>query len=182
MPAISHTWGTTLEERQLVFPCDPLIVNPDDILFRGISVNATPAILFRWLCQLRVAPYSYDLIDNGGQQSPPQLIPGLDHLELGQSIMTIFDLVDFAQNEHLTIRIRESKAMKVFGDIAVSYLVVSKEGKSSRLLVKMLVKYPKSLRGAAAKRVLPWGDLIMMRRQLLNLKSLAESSVSHNSP
>jgi hypothetical protein len=28
--------------------------------------------------------------------------------------------------------------------------------------------------GALMRQLLPWGDLVMMRRQLLNLKALAE--------
>src|SRR6266851_78092 len=60
MPSLSHTWGTTSTERQLVFPCDRIISNPDDSLFRGVTIDASPAIVYRWLCQMRAAPYSYD--------------------------------------------------------------------------------------------------------------------------
>ena len=92
---LSETWGTSEAERHLVFPCDALLSQPDAHLYRGVTINASPEIIFRWLCQLRVAPYSYDWIDNAGRQSPPGLIPGLDQLEIGQDVMTIFTLVDF---------------------------------------------------------------------------------------
>ena len=39
-----------------------------------------------------------------------------------------------------------------------------------------MVKHPRGLYGALMRTVLPWGDLIMMRRQLLNLKRLAEET------
>jgi hypothetical protein len=54
-----------------------------------VTVHASPAVV-RWLCQLRAAPYAYDWLDNWGKQSPRQLIPGLENLKLGQTVMTIF--------------------------------------------------------------------------------------------
>ncbi|HEU4479239.1 MAG TPA: hypothetical protein VFR80_12030 [Pyrinomonadaceae bacterium] len=172
--SLSETWGTSAVERQLVFPCDALLPQPDSQLYRGVTINAAPEIIFRWLCQLRVAPYSYDWIDNAGRQSPPELIPGLDRLEVGQDVMTIFTLVDFKPNEHLTIRTKPSPSTRsLFGDIVVSYLVVP-EASFCRLLVKLVGRYPQTLRGRFMQGFLPWGDLIMMRRQLLNLKRLAE--------
>lgn len=172
---VSENWGTREAERQIVFPCDGSLVQPDLQLYRGITINAAPATVFRWLCQLRVAPYSYDWIDNAGRESPQELTPGLERLEVGQDVMTIFSLTSFAPNEHLTIRLKPSRNLKtVFGEIAVSYLVVPTAEASCRLLVKLLVKYPPTLRGYLMRKVLPWGDLIMMRRQLMNLKRLAE--------
>jgi len=175
MGSWGHTWGTTPTERQLGFPCDRLIAHPDAVYHRGVSVQASPQLIFRWLCQLRVAPYSYDWIDNRGRQSPRQLIAGLEHLEIGQDVMTIFELADFSPDSHLTIRSkRNSGALNIFGDLAGSYVIVQQTPNACRLLVKLLVRYPSGLRGWLMRRLLPWGDLVMMRRQLLNLKSLAE--------
>ena len=172
---ISHTWGTTPEERRYPFPCDRLIPHPDDSLFRGVTINAPAAVVFRWLCQLRVAPYSYDLIDNGGRQSPQQLTPGLDDLAIGQDVMTIFALADFERDRQFTICTKPNTgASRTFGDFACSYLIIPTPGGECRLLVKLVVKHPPSLIGKLLQPILPWGDLIMMRRQLLNFKKLAE--------
>jgi hypothetical protein len=172
----SREWGTTAAERALRFPCDAFALEADEVLFRGVTVNAPATTVFRWLCQLRVAPYSYDWIDNWGRRSPPRLIEGLEQLARGQEFMSIFELVDYETDRHVTLRIkRASAAERVFGDIRGTYLV-SPVGQRSRLLVKLRAKYPPSLRGMATSRVLPWGDLVMMRRQLLNLKRLAEGS------
>jgi hypothetical protein len=59
-------WGTTAAERGLSFACDRYLVEPQGVYFRGISVAAPPKVMFRWLCQLRIAPYSYDWLDNPG--------------------------------------------------------------------------------------------------------------------
>jgi hypothetical protein len=177
MFSVSHTWGTQPDERLLSYPCDQVIPQPESALYRGVTINAPAETVFRWLCQMRVAPYSYDLIDNGGKQSPQELTPGLDYLVVGQDMMTIFDLVDFETNRHVTLRIKpRSRSENTFGDIALSYLIVETSPRSCRLLVKLVGKYPDSLRGQLMKALLPWGDLIMMRRQLLNLKQLAEQT------
>ena len=173
--SVSETWGTTAAERELPFPCDALISQPDAVLYRGVDVDAPPAHVFRWLCQLRVAPYSYD---NFGRQSPPELIPGLDRLEVGQDMVAIFSLADFERDRHVTLRSRSSTpGERIFGDVVITYLVVPATA-GCRLLVKVLVRYPPGLLGLLESWLLPWGDLIMMRRQLLNLKALCESTAA----
>ncbi len=172
---IAHTWGTRPDERLLSYPCDRLLPDPDDSLYRGVTIDASPQIVFRWLCQMRVAPYSYDWIDNGGRESPQKLIPGLEDLALGQDMMEIFQLADFARNQHLTIRIKSnSRAQRLFGDIAGSYCVIANSPRSCRLLVKLVVQHPPGVWGQLMRSLLPWGDLIMMSKQLLNFKHLAE--------
>ncbi len=175
--SVSATWGTTPTERAMRFPCDALLPNPDAALYRAITVNTAPAHVFRWLCQLRAAPYSYDWIDNFGQRSPPQLSPGLENLAVGQPVMSIFTLVEFERDSHLTLRTRSGDAAsRIFGDLAATYLVRPLGVASCRLIVKIVATYPPGLIGQLGSWFLPWGDLVMMRRQLLNLKHLAEKT------
>ena len=177
MVALSHTWGTFPHERALTYPCSRLIPNPDDTLYRGITIHAPAQVVFRWLCQMRVAPYSYDWVDNFGRQSPRRLTPGLEQLALGQEVMRDFELVDFAQDQHLTLRVkRGSLLLRFCGDFAVSYCIIDRGDGSCRLLVKVVGRYPSRLWGWLIRRIMPWGDLIMMRCQLLNFKKLAEQT------
>jgi hypothetical protein len=162
----AETWGSTADERARSLPCDRHLPGAGSVLHRAIDIDAPPVTVFRWLCQLRVAPYSYDLIDNFGRRSPQSLTPGLEELRVGQRFMTIFDLVEFEQDRHITLAVRE-RARWAFGSAAVTYAVRA-SGRGSRLLVRIASK-----RGS---RLLPWLDLLMMRRQLLNLKGLAEGS------
>ena len=174
---LASNWGATADEIARVYPCDGVMAHYDEVLYRAVSVRASRPVVFRWLCQLRAAPYSYDWIDNWGRQSPAQLTPGLDELAVGQRAMSIFRLVSFERDMHLTLRIADPSARDAFGDVVVTYgvypdpLVVDE----TRLVVKMAVSYPRSVVGLAMRWILPWGDLVMMRRQLLNLKALAES-------
>ena len=171
----AYTWGTEEAERRLPFACDRYVEQANAAYFRGITVRARPATLFRWLCQLRVAPYSYDWIDNGGRRSPRTPTPGVENLAVGQSVMRIFSLVEFAKDRHLTLRIKHGTgAGSLFGDLAITYLIVPEDAAGCRLLVKLVVRYPPGWRGTLMRWGLPWGDLVMMRRQLLNLRTLAE--------
>lgn len=167
--SVAYTWGTTAEERSLAFPCDRFLNRPDAACYRGVSVNAPSEVMFRWLCQLRVAPYSYDWIDNLGRKSPQQLTPGLDQLEIGQRVM-IGPLVEFERDRQATVVMRS----RLWGNLAVTYLVVAHSPDRCRLLVKLVFKCPPGPIGWIERLLLPWGDLVMMRRQLLNLKELAE--------
>ncbi len=173
--SVSQTWGTEPAERRLSFPCDLHAPDEAEAYYRGVTIEAPPAVVFRWLCQLRAAPYSYDWIDNWGRRSPQVLIDGLEQLERGQEIMGIFQLVDFEPERHLTIR---TKVEGRFGDVLVSYVIVPAGATRCRLLAKLLVRYPGGVLGRLMRLLLPWGDLIMMRRQLLNFKRLAEGSYS----
>ena len=173
----AYTWGTEEAERRLPFPCDRYVEHAEAAYFRGITVRAAPAVVFRWLCQLRVAPYSYDWIDNGGRRSPRTLTPGMENLAIGQPMMRIFSVVEFARDRHLTLRIKHGTgAGSLLGDLAMTYLIVPEDTAPCRLLVKIAVRYPPGLKGALMRWGLPWGDLVMMRRQLLNLTRLAEST------
>jgi len=169
--SVAATWGTTEEERLRPFPCDQYVERADAAYYRGVSVETPVATMFRWLCQLRAAPYSYDWIDNRGRRSPQTLTPGLEELEIGQRVM-IGQLVEFETDRHATVLMRS----RTWGEIAVTYLVTAESPDFCRLLVKMVVRYPRGPLGRLLRLVLPWGDLVMMRRQLLNLKRLAERS------
>lgn len=126
---------------------------------RAISIAASPQTVFAWLCQLRVAPYSYDLLDNLGRRSPRQRDPKLVQLAPGQRFMTIFRSRSFVNGERITL---------TGNGLAVTY-TVHPENVGSRLHVRVWFGGPWPL-----ARALAVGDLVMMRRQLLTLKSLAE--------
>jgi hypothetical protein len=163
--------GSTAEERAATWPSDHWLSAADDVMFRAIDVAAARADVFRWLCQLRVAPYSYDWIDNFGRRSPRVLTPGLDALEVGQRFMTIFELVEFEKNSHVTLRSRS----RLFGDVVVTYRVSETPGSArSRLAVKLLVRHRRDVLGRVWSLLLPPGDLVMMREQLRTLARLAE--------
>jgi hypothetical protein len=173
--SVAEHWGTTAAERARPFPCDDFVERLDAACWRGVSVRADAATVFRWLCQLKAAPYSYDWIDNRGRRSPESLTPGLEQLAVGQPVMSLFELVAFEPGRHLTLRTRRF-APGLWPAVAVSYVVTPVGPRETRLLAKLVFQVRPGLLGTLARVLLSWGDLVMMRRQLLNLKRLAEAT------
>jgi hypothetical protein len=165
-----YEWGSTPAEREAELPCDAVLPDADVVVHRAIDIDAPPAAVFRWLCQLKVAPYSYDVIDNLGRRSPRELTPGAEHLERGQRVMTIFRLVDFEVDRHITIL---GRGGLLSGGVAVTYSITH-QGAGSRLLVRVLVHRKRKPFAQVYARALPYLDLPMMRKQLLTLKALSE--------
>jgi hypothetical protein len=175
MSSVATTWGSTESERAFPFPCDHVLPDAPFDLYRAVGVDAPAPVVFRWLCQLRVAPYAYDFLDNRGRTSPTELTPGLEELAVGQRFMSIFTLAAFEVDKHVTLRIDAGGPRTTFGDLAVSYVVVPDGDARSRLVVKLRVNLPGDrVVGRMRRALLAWGDLLMMRKQLLTLKALAE--------
>lgn len=163
-------WGAEASELERPLECDRFLPDHDRRLIRAVGIDAPAAKTFRWITQLRVAPYSYDWIDNLGRTSPRELIPGLDELEPGQRFQSIFTLVAFEPGRSVTMR----HSGRLFGEVVVTYLAEPVTAGCSRLFVRMLVRRARNPLGSMLSPLLPAGDLVMMRKQLLTLKRLAE--------
>jgi hypothetical protein len=162
---IGDRWGVTDDEVARRYPGDEVVPVPVLQAWRGVTVRCAPAVLWPWLGQVRLAPYSYDWIDNLGRRSPRELAH-LPEPVVGEHFTTAANLrlgriLSVAPEEHLTARI---------GGVVMSYVLVP-DGDSTRLLMKLVTDRARWL-----APLLSLGDLVMARRQLLNLKALAEGS------
>lgn len=169
-------WGATPAEVATRYTCDRLLPESPGRWVRGVDSAAPAKTLFRWLCQLRVAPYSYDLVDNWARSSPRTLTPGTDELAVGQPVMTIFTLQSFEPGRELTVRMRPGGPATVFGDVCLTYVALDRAGGGRLLAVARLTDPPGPV-AALRRSLLGWGDLLMMRKQLTTLSGLAERSV-----
>jgi hypothetical protein len=139
-----------------------------------VDVQAPAAVVWRWLGQLRVAPYSHDLIDNLGRRSPSEITPGLEPLAPGQRILIAFTVASVEPGRDLTVLTPGSAALP---RMAMSYTLTPRGTDACRLVVRIAIAPPRALPrplARAALTALRVGDLVMMRRQLLNLRALAE--------
>jgi hypothetical protein len=117
--------------------------------------------------QIRLAPYSYDWIDNLGRRSP-QWLHGLAEPVVGEPFTTAFAGLRFGRI--LSVEPAEQLTAKIMGAV-MSYVLVPVDGAQTRLLLKIV-----TAGGRLTAPLLSVGDLVMARRQLLNLAALAERS------
>jgi hypothetical protein len=175
MTGLPLVWGATPDERQRSYPADTTVSGPVLLMTRAIQVAAPVEVTWRWLCQIAVAPYSYDWIDNRGRRSPRELTPGADRLELGQTMAIVFRLVSFDVGHQWT-GLTSPRGERLFGPVAMTYAAEQAPG-GSRIVGRLAV--PGGSRAQRAKaHALAWGDLVMMRKQFLTLKELAERDAS----
>lgn len=172
---LPFVWGSSDAEVRETLPCDVEVgYGPRTEPHRAIDIAAPPEVVYRCLCQIRVAPYSYDLLNNLGRRSPRTLTPGLERLELGQTFMTLFTLASFDYNRHITIRVSHWIARILLGDLAIGYVVRPTGSCGTRLIVKLTLPRARGF-GLIAQYFLGWLDFFMMRRQMLNIRNLAEA-------
>lgn len=161
---VGQRWGVTDAEVARHYPCDDLVPSPVVELWRGVTVRAPVARVWSWLRQVRLAPYSYDLLDNLGRRSPriphdlPDPRPGDPFSRIGGRF-DVGRVLAVEAESHLTATIMGA---------VMSYLLVPADD-HTRLLLKVVVKRDRWYVPALAA-----GDWPMARRQLLNLKALAE--------
>jgi hypothetical protein len=163
-------WNVTEAEISTGYPAHSHAIDPYRTYLRAVDVAAPAAVVFRWLCQLRVAPYSYDWLDNLGRRSPRELTAGAEQLATGQRMM-IFRLVDFQLDRQITM-VSLPAATRCFGPIALTYQVT--DTPTGSRLVCCLDATARSWPERVRRRLLGAGDLVMMRKQLLTFKELAE--------
>jgi hypothetical protein len=169
-----ENWGGTESEVARRYPADAAgdaeFGAARLALTRAVGVRAPARLVYRWLCQIKLAPYSYDLLDNLGRRSPQELVEGTDAIAVGDRMM-VFQVTDVEPGHQWTGRMTPSAA-RMLGRGFVTY-AAEPDGTETRLVVRYVAE-TRGLLGATLGRLLALGDLVMMRRQLLNLRRLAE--------
>ena len=155
--------GVTDAESRRPYPCDLFVDAPALEAWRAVDIAAPTDVVWRWITQLRVAPYAYDWIDNLGRRSPRQLID-LPEPKVGDNFTSVGGR---PQGRIVSL----DPGVQLTGAIMGAYMsyVLDPQGQlATRLLLKVVMqtcRFPSAL---------SLGDLVMARRQLLNLKHLAE--------
>jgi hypothetical protein len=171
-PGLPWTWG------DLTGTTDHFVGHgPGLRAARGVRVAAPPEVVWRWVRQLQVAPYSYDLVDNLGRRSPRTLTPGVGEFAEGARF-SIFTVRAVDPGRSVELEITRAGAVRMFGRVLMAYQVVDLPG-GAALRCDLLV--PGSSAGVG-QSALMWGDLVMMRKQLRTLAALAERDAATARP
>ena len=161
---IGDRWGVSDSEVLRPYPCDDFVAAPVLQAWRGIRIEAPAGAVWPWVAQIRLAPYSYDWIDNCGRRSPRELA-GLPEPRAA-------DRFTAAGGHPLGWIVSVDPGSQLTGTIMgafMSYVLVPQDDGATRLLLKVAARPRRWVAPA-----LSVGDLVMARRQLLNLKQLAE--------
>jgi hypothetical protein len=172
-------WGATSAEVASAMPGDDLLPPAQYRCTRAITIEAPARAVWPWLVQVgcrRAGFYSNDLLDNFGHPSAREIVPELQHLDVGQwvsmsptpSDTTAFKVDSFEVNRWLLWR----KA-----DSTWAWTLTELDGNRTRLVtrVQALYDWAKPTSAVLALLLMEFGDFAMMRRMLRGIKERTET-------
>lgn len=170
-------WGATDAEVARPMPGDGIVTHPHLQATRAITIDAPPAAVWPWLVQMggytRAGWYSYDVIDNAGRRSADEILPELQHLQVGDILPTSPDGTGFTVESidpphNLVLAIRNPHATTCVG-----ILLEPRSANRSRLVFRLRL-HATTWHGRLFQVVMDVGDFVMMRRQLYGIRDRAE--------
>lgn len=161
---IGDRWGVDDAEVARRYGCDAVVPSPVLRAWRGVTVHAPADVVWAWVGQVRVAPYSYDLVDNLGRRSPRRLL-GLHPPRVGEPLTRTGGR---PVGEVLAVEPGRELTGRVLGGV-LSYRVDPVDAGTTRLVLKVVLA-----RWRVLAPLVSVGDLVMARRQLLTWAALAE--------
>ena len=173
-------WGSTPSEVRAALPGDELLPQAQFRCTRAVTIQAPPAVVWPWLVQvgcLRAGFYSNDLLDNLGHPSARDIVPDLQHLEVGQWIpmspkaptdVTAFRVEAFELNQWL---------LWCKPDSTWVWQLIDTGHGTTRLVTRVhaVHAWNHPLTALLGVVLMEFGDFAMMRRMLLGIKERAEA-------
>jgi hypothetical protein len=145
-------------------------------LIRHIEICAAASEIFVWLKQLRIAPYSFDLLDNRGRKSPEFLIENLPPLKCGSHFLLAFHIYGFEENKYIAGRFCvpvNPPVNRFIREMLIEYRI-QESGLNSILWCKIKGWYNHGLETKGFFRVFSIVNLIMTKKQLGKIRKLSE--------
>lgn len=145
-------------------------------LLRSVETDANTSAIFAWLKQLRIAPYSYDFIDNRGIKSPDYIIENLPPLNVNAHFLLAFHIFAFEENSFISGRFCTpiNPPLNLYmKELFIEYRI-AEQGTKKKLWCKIKGYYNNDLPSKGFFFVFAFVNKIMMTRQLRNIKKLSD--------
>jgi protein-S-isoprenylcysteine O-methyltransferase Ste14 len=164
------------DEARRPLPGDELVAAAKVCWKHAITIRGRPAEIWPWLVQMgcrRAGWYSYDGLDNGGVRSAERIVPEFQQVRVGD----VFPMAPKAKDAFVVQTVEPERAL-VLGDatggMSWAFVLEPIDQSSSRLITRSRGAYDRLALGLFLKVFWHPLDFGMQRRQLLNLKRLAE--------
>jgi pimeloyl-ACP methyl ester carboxylesterase len=173
-----HSVQATVDEQRRQLPGDELIAEPPTLsMTHAITIRRPPCDVWPWIAQMgagnRAGWYSYDFLDNRRHRSAVQILPELQHLDVGMVFPALpgetdgFTLVAFERERFLILDFKGPDRVRL---VTWVFQLEPLDDDSTRLVVRA-----RGSSGAIGHRILPLVHFIMQRKQLLGIAQRAEA-------
>lgn len=204
-------WGATDDEVHSPLSGDDLIPHPMLETTHAISIHASPAAIWPWLVQMgydRAWWYTdanwYKWVDKyiwhtSHPSSPDHIIPELQHLEVGDTILdgppgtAFFTVAKLEPDRVLALystthilmmapaSLRNNPQAGIHGEFSWVFILDEREEGLTRLIVRTRASYePKIYRMLTRPMLLP-ADFLMARMMLQTIKQRVEQTITQTS-
>ncbi len=149
-------------------------------LIHCIEIQADASDVFVWLKQFRIAPYSYDFIDNRNRKSPRYIIENLPPLKASTHYLLAFHIIEFEENSFIAGSFCEPINKPVSFYMKGLYIEyrISGQGTNIRLWCKLKGFFYTDFLSKGFFLVFSIINKIMATRQLKNIRNLSELTAS----
>lgn len=170
-------WGATKEEQMLELPGDDIVQNPDFNATRGITIDSTPELIWKWIVQIgskRAGWYSIDWIDNAGIKSSEEILPEFQKIKVGQFIPFTPDqkngmwVNDFQHYKYILWVDKDAKATWLWYLYQIG-------NTHSRLVTRLRTKYNWKGIWIIYYILYDMGDIVMMSKCMKGIKRRSEN-------
>lgn len=183
-------WGASDDEVEMSLPGDTIVKTPNSNTTRAITIEASPNDIWPWLVQMgkgRGGLYSYDWLDEVfgylDKPSSEEILPQFQTLNAGDVIPIGSDQT--TEDDFYVHEVRPYEALVIGANAAefrdkISWaMVLLPIGKEkTRLIMRIRADFLMNPTGIFLYGLLDPAAFIMLRKQMLNIKRLAENTRS----
>lgn len=174
---VSVRWGAASSEARDALPGDDLVQVPDYAATNATTVRVKARDIGQWLVQMgaytRAGWYSFDRFDNGRVPGAWEIVPELQHLQVGDVLPTDRDGTGFVV-ERLDPPHAMVLTIRTQGTVTSSAFVLHEQDGCTRLLCRLRLTAPRTMVGVRYRLLMEVGHVPMTLAMLRGIRRPAE--------